>query len=80
MKRQASNLLDEVRANRRMPAPETARMIRRAAHITQARMAREIGVDRITLHRWEAGLDKPRPAMRARWAALLEELQQELAS
>jgi DNA-binding XRE family transcriptional regulator len=78
MKRQ--NLLDEVRANRRMPAAETARMIRRAAHVTQARMAREIGVDRITLHRWEVGQAKPTSTHRARWAALLEELQRELAS
>jgi DNA-binding XRE family transcriptional regulator len=80
MKVKSTNLIDEVRANRRMPLPETARMIRRAAHVTQARMAQELGVDRITLHRWEAGLAKPRPALRARWAALLEELQRELAS
>jgi DNA-binding XRE family transcriptional regulator len=80
VKRQSSNLIDEVRANRRMPSPETARMIRRAAHVTQARMAREIGVDRVTFIRWESGATRPRPELRARWAALLEDLQRELAS
>jgi DNA-binding XRE family transcriptional regulator len=43
-------------------------------------MAREIGIDRITLHRWEAGLAKPTSTHRAKWAALLEDLQRELAS
>jgi DNA-binding transcriptional regulator YiaG len=75
-----SGLIDQVRAKRRMPSPETARMIRRAAHVSQARMAREIGVDRATLHRWEAGLARPRPTARAKWAALLDELQKVLAT
>jgi DNA-binding transcriptional regulator YiaG len=75
-----SKLLDEVRTSRRMPSPETARMIRRAAHVSQTRMACELGVDRITLYRWESGLAQPRSAARAKWAALLDELQRELAA
>jgi DNA-binding transcriptional regulator YiaG len=72
-------LIDEVRAGRRMPSPETARVIRRAAGVSQDRMARELGVDRITLYRWENGLARPRPDARAKWQAMLEQLQQELA-
>ena len=55
-------------------------MIRRAAHVSQTRMACELGVDRITLYRWESGLARPRSAARAKWAALLDELQRELAA
>jgi DNA-binding transcriptional regulator YiaG len=73
-----ATLIDEVRASRRMPSPEIARMIRRAAHVSQDRMARELGVDRITLYRWENGLARPRPEAQTKWAALLEQLQKEL--
>ncbi len=74
------SLLEEVRASRRLPPPETARWIRKAARVSQTRMARELGVDRVTLAKWEAGAMQPRPAHRASWAALLDELQQELTA
>jgi DNA-binding transcriptional regulator YiaG len=64
-----TTLIDEVRTSRQMPSPETARVIRVAAGVSQARMARELRVDRATLNRWEAALARPRAAARARWAA-----------
>ena len=73
-------LLAEVRATRDLPAPAAAREIRRAAHVTQARMAEALGVDRTTLARWEAGAMRPRPAQRARWSELLLQLEREVAA
>ena len=55
-----TTLIDEVHHRRRLPAPSVARLIREAADVSQARLAREIGVDRVTVSRWEAGTRHPR--------------------
>jgi DNA-binding transcriptional regulator YiaG len=74
-----TSLLDEVRAARSLPAPETARLIRRAARISQSRLAKAVGVDRTTLARWEAGSTCPRGAQRIRYAELLADLEREIS-
>lgn len=73
-----ADLLGEVRANRSLIS--SSRRIRRAAGITQARMAVALGVDRTTLVRWEAGTMWPRPAQLERWRRLLCELENELSA
>lgn len=71
-------LMDEVRAARRLPVPDMARAIRRAAGVEQSRMADELGVHRVTIARWEAGTRSPRGSLRARYADLLAALQSEV--
>jgi DNA-binding transcriptional regulator YiaG len=73
-------LLDEVRQAKRLPTPQTARMIRLAAGVSQERFARELGVHRMTVQRWETGERTPRAEHRAAYAALLEALRAEVAS
>lgn len=73
-------LLEEVRASHRMPSPAAARLIRVTAGVSQERLAAELGVHRMTVHRWEAGERKPRGHIRARYAALLQALQQEMTA
>jgi DNA-binding XRE family transcriptional regulator len=66
-------LIDAVRA-RRLPPPEKRREIRRNAHVSQGRMARELGVHRVTLIRWEEGTYEPNDEHRERYAQLLAQL------
>lgn len=68
-------LLDQVRLSRRMPPPAMARAIRTSAGVSQERLAAELGVHRLTVIRWETGRCVPRGEVRARYAALLTELQ-----
>lgn len=74
------DLLAEVRAARDLPSPEMARLIRRAAGVSVARMAQALEINRTTLFRWETGEMQPRAAQRARYGQLLAELQREVAS
>ena len=74
------SLLDEVKATRRLPDPSVARIIRQAAGVSQLRFAKEIGVHRITLSRWESGACRARGDSRARYAQLITDLQRELAA
>lgn len=69
-----TGLLDELRAESRR-APAEAQRIRMAAHVSQARMAAELGIDRVTLARWELGWHRPRPVIRRRWNDLLDQLE-----
>ena len=68
-------LIEEIQA-RRLPSPKTRRAIRLAADVSQARMAAELGVHRITLIRWENGTSKPHGASGERYARLLAALRQ----
>jgi DNA-binding transcriptional regulator YiaG len=72
-------LLAEVRRARELTTVPVARDIRRAAGLTQERLALALGVDRTTLARWEAGSSRPRPAELAVWVDALEALRQEVA-
>lgn len=74
------DLLEEVRQARLLLDPATARSIRESAGVSQSRLAQEVGVDRTTLIRWEAGTTTPRGAQRSRYLELLDGLQREMAS
>jgi len=69
------SLLDEVKARRGLPTPALAREVRRAAGLSQERVARELGVARVTVARWECGIRSPRGERLVAYAALLSELQ-----
>lgn len=69
-----SSLLDEVRTRPKLPAPGMAKAIRKAAGVTQARLATELDVHPVTLSRWETGVRKPQGTDRTRWMAMLSEL------
>jgi DNA-binding transcriptional regulator YiaG len=73
-------LVEEVRTSRGLPPPKVARAIRVEAHVTQARLARELSVHRLTVARWESGERRPRGTLRVRYAELLHDLQMEVAS
>lgn len=73
-------LIEEVRANQALPAPAVARMIRATAGVSQERLARELGVHRMTVARWESGRRRPRGTVRAAYSALLSDLQRAVAS
>lgn len=71
-------LLEHVRACASMPPPALARAIRLAAGVSQAAMARELGVHRVTFARWEKGIVAPRGDARARYAGLLADIRRSL--
>ncbi|GAA2004404.1 hypothetical protein GCM10009799_34550 [Nocardiopsis rhodophaea] len=70
------NLIREVRTHRRLPAPDDARSIRERAGVSQARLADELGVHRVTVARWESGTRQPRGALRLAYARLLLRLEE----
>jgi len=72
-------LLDEVKVARSLPAPSLAREIRRAAGVSQQRLADELGVHAATVLRWEAGAQRPSGRVRAAYAQLLTELNRAFA-
>ena len=69
------SLIDEVKARRGLPTPALAREVRRAAGVSQERIARELGVARVTVARWECGIRTPRGELLVAYASLLSELQ-----
>ena len=75
-------IVQDVREERRLPPPAMAAAIRRAAGVSQASLAAELGVDRVTVARWErAGAPwsrTPRGELRRRYAELLAELEREV--
>lgn len=75
-----TGVLEEVRLERRLPAPATARAIRLEANLSLGRMATELGVDRVTVGRWESGTRHPRGENLRRYVELLEALSEELRS
>lgn len=74
------SLIDEVRAAQSLPDPSVARLIRLSAGVSQERLARELGVHRTTLYRWEAGERRPRGNDRVKYVALLRDLRSEVAA
>lgn len=48
--------------------------IRQNAGVTQAQLARELGVDPVSISRWERGERAPRDQMAARYARVLRTL------
>ena len=71
-----SKLIQELRRVPRLPAPSMRQAIREAAGASQEQVARELGVHRVSVWRWEKAKRTPRGPLRERYARLLEELQE----
>lgn len=56
------NALELVDLRRRLPPPARRRLLRQAHGLSQDVIARQVGVDRATLARWELGEREPRDA------------------
>jgi len=69
--------LDRSRLRRRLPAPDLRRHLRERAGISQADVARALGVARPTISRWEAGARSPRGSDLLRYVDLLDRLMAE---
>lgn len=67
-------LMDELRTRPRPPVPAIAKAIREAAQVSQARLAEELGVHRVTVARWEDGTRRPSGSTLGCYLALLEQL------
>jgi transcriptional regulator with XRE-family HTH domain len=72
-------LVAEVRLARQLPSPRIAKLIREEAGVSQQRLADELGVNRVTVARWELGLRRPRGSHLERYSELLDALRAELA-
>ena len=66
--------LTEATNRRRLPDPPFRRLIRAQAGISQAGMARAIGVTRSAVTRWEQGTRTPRGRVLAAYLTVLDEL------
>jgi transcriptional regulator with XRE-family HTH domain len=71
-----SVLIEQVKAARRLPPPAVARAIRDAAGVSQQQLADELGVNRVTIARWELGTRTPGGQLRLRYFDLLEQLRE----
>jgi transcriptional regulator with XRE-family HTH domain len=69
-------LIEQVRTARRLPPPALARAIRDAAGVSQQQIADELGVNRVSVARWELGERIPRGELRLRYVVLLEGLRE----
>ena len=70
-----SEVVKRARRMRRTPTPELAKAIRVSAGVTQAEMAAELGVHRVSVARWELGLRRPRGPLLDRYVEVLDELE-----
>lgn len=61
----------------RLPPPAQRRAIRQAAHVGLSAAASRLGVDTMTLSRWERGLHEPRARYIADYLRLLADLKQQ---
>ncbi len=57
-----------------LPPPKERRAVRIAARLHQREVALLLGVDRVTVTRWENGHREPAGELRTRYACLLEQL------
>lgn len=71
----AMSLLNDVRARGALPTPALRRAIREAAGVSQGQIAREVGVHRMTVCRWESGTSKPTGPHLHAYVAVLRDLQ-----
>ncbi|WP_294981171.1 helix-turn-helix transcriptional regulator [uncultured Microbacterium sp.] len=70
------SLLNDVRARGALPTPALRRAIREAAGVSQGQIAREVGVHRMTVCRWESGTSTPAGEHLHAYAAILRDLQE----
>lgn len=71
-----SALAEQVKQARRLPPPAVARAIRDAAGVSQRQVADELGINRVSVARWELGARTPRGELRLRYVDLLDELRE----
>ncbi|MFD4866905.1 helix-turn-helix transcriptional regulator [Streptomyces sp. NPDC058412] len=57
-----------------LPTPRVRQQLRLAAGLTQTEVANAIGVKRLAIARWEAGLTQPHRGNRLNYAHLLRKL------
>ena len=62
----------------RLPEPMVRRMIRERAGISQADLARALGVERTTVGRWESGTRSPGRMLLGSYLQVLDRLIEEL--
>jgi transcriptional regulator with XRE-family HTH domain len=62
------------RLRRRVPGPEVRRLLRESAGVSQAALARTLGVDRASISRWESGDRFPGPDLIPRYLEALDRL------
>ncbi|MFJ3630370.1 helix-turn-helix transcriptional regulator [Streptomyces albidoflavus] len=60
-----------------LPPPRVRQQLRLAGGLTQADVAEAIGVQRVAVARWEAGLTQPHRNNRLKYATLLRQLAEE---
>ncbi|MFG3610364.1 helix-turn-helix transcriptional regulator [Streptomyces sp. NPDC047928] len=60
-----------------LPPPRVRQQLRRAGGLTQAELAEALGVQRVAVARWEAGLTQPHRNNRLKYAAFLRQLAEE---
>lgn len=60
-----------------LPPPHVRQQLRLAGGLTQADVAEAIGVQRVAVARWEAGLTQPHRNNRLKYAKLLRQLAEE---
>lgn len=70
----------QIRSAHALPTPTACRAIREAARVSQADVARTLGVARETVYRWENGIREPRGSRLRDYVALLEMMQREIGS
>jgi DNA-binding transcriptional regulator YiaG len=70
----AMSLIDTVRTRSALPTPALRRAIREAAGVSQGQIARELGVHRMTVCRWEAGTSTPSGDHLHAYATILTDL------
>jgi transcriptional regulator with XRE-family HTH domain len=73
-----SALIEEVRQARRF-RPKLAKAVRESAGVSQQRLANELGVDRVTVARWELGQRQPHGELLIKYMGLLDGLRAEFA-
>jgi DNA-binding transcriptional regulator YiaG len=77
---ETSALQAQIRSARSLPTPAACRAIREAARVSQADLARALGVARETVYRWEAGTCAPRGRRLQDYVVVLELMQREIGS
>lgn len=63
-------------AERRLPSPKERRRIRRDAGLTLKDVGEVLGVNEMTVSRWERGKAKPRGAVATTYRQLLDQLEE----
>jgi DNA-binding transcriptional regulator YiaG len=72
-------VLADVRARKELPPPRERRAIRRRAGLAAEAIAQALGVSRQTVSAWEHGRHVPRQPLLGQYAALLRDLEDEVA-